>query len=66
MTGGEDERPEAGQLEAGYQATRRRQARLGLALTPLERLRWLSETVEQLRRVQGRARDADGDSKTRG
>ena len=37
-------------------AHRRRQARLGLALTPAERLRWLEETMEALRRLKGAAR----------
>jgi hypothetical protein len=29
---------------------------MGLRLTPAERLRWLEETMETLRRWQGRAR----------
>ena len=37
-------------------AHRRRQARLGLALTPAERLRWLEETMEALRRLKCAAR----------
>ena len=57
-----ENRPESG-FDRGYEGTRRRQARLGRSLTPLERLRWLSETVAEMRRVQGRARDR---SKVRG
>lgn len=37
---------------------RRRQTRRGLELTPAERLRWLEETMTELREVQGRARRA--------
>ena len=38
--------------EAGHQ---RRQARVGLSMTPAERLRWLEETVAYMRRILGRA-----------
>jgi hypothetical protein len=41
---------------SGYEAHRREQARMGLRLTPAERLRWLEETMTTLRRWQGRAR----------
>ena len=37
-------------------AHERRQARLGLELTPAERLRWLEETMDELRGLVGRAR----------
>jgi hypothetical protein len=40
----------------GYDAHRRDQARMGLRLTPAERLRWLEETVEKLGRWRGLAR----------
>jgi hypothetical protein len=40
----------------GFDGHRRAQARRGLSLTPAERLRWLEETMETLRRWQGRAR----------
>jgi len=40
----------------GYDGHRRAQAMMGLRLTPAERLRWLEETMETLRRWQGRAR----------
>jgi hypothetical protein len=43
---------------SGYQAHRRDQARMGLRLTPAERLRWLEETMETLRRWRGRAQSA--------
>jgi|GEM_PF-2400678 len=34
----------------------RRQAKLGLQLSPAERLRWLEESMEELRKLVGRAR----------
>ena len=40
-----------------YEAHQKRQARLGLELTPAERLRWLETTVVAMKRIQGRARD---------
>ena len=46
-----------GGFDRGWDGHRRRQATLGLALTPAERLRWLEETMETLRRWQGRARE---------
>lgn len=46
---------EAG-FDRGFEGHRRRQARLGLRLTPAERLRWLEQTMEELRRLVGRAR----------
>jgi hypothetical protein len=39
-----------------WDETRRRQARLGLDMTPAERLRWLEETLDEMRRLQGLAR----------
>ena len=45
-----------GDLDRGFESHRRRQARLGLALSPAERLRWLEETMEELRGLVGRAR----------
>lgn len=38
-----------------YAGHRRRQARLGLELSPAERLRWLEESMEELRKLVGRA-----------
>lgn len=40
----------------GWEGHRRAQAGIGLGMTPAERLRWLQETLETLRRWQGRAR----------
>jgi hypothetical protein len=40
----------------GFDGHRRAQARMGLRLTPAERLRWLDETMDALRRWRGRAR----------
>ena len=44
--------------EWDYEGHRRRQARRGLAMTPAERLRWLEETTEEMRKLLGRARGA--------
>ena len=52
-TGG---REDAGEFDRGFEGHRRRQARLGLQLSPAERLRWLEETMDELRRLLGRAR----------
>ena len=40
-----------------WEAHRRRQALNGLRLTPAERLRWLETTMEEMRRLVGRAKD---------
>ncbi len=45
-----------GDFDRGFEGHRRRQARLGLDLSPAERLRWLEETMEELRDLVGRAR----------
>ncbi len=42
----------------GWDGHRRAQAGIGLGMTPAERLRWLEETLEALRRWQGRARSS--------
>jgi hypothetical protein len=39
-----------------FAGTRRQHIRHGLRLTPAERLRWLEETVDEMRRLQGLAR----------
>jgi hypothetical protein len=39
-----------------FEGTRRHHLRRGLQMTPAERLRWLEETVEEMRRLQGLAR----------
>jgi hypothetical protein len=44
----------------GYEGHRVAQAGIGLAMTPSERLRWLQETMEVLRRWQGRACNDSG------
>jgi len=46
----------AGEFDRGFEGHSRRQARLGLELTPAERLRWLEQTMEELRGLLGRAR----------
>ena len=45
------------ELPRGWDDQRRRQNLIGLSLTPAQRLRWLVETMETMRRWQGRARD---------
>jgi hypothetical protein len=47
---------DANGFDRGFDGHWRRQVRRGLALTPAERLRWLEQTVEELRRLVGRAR----------
>jgi hypothetical protein len=49
-----------------FEGTRRHHIRLGLRLTPAERLRWLEETVDEMRQLQGLARKGRriGDSGT--
>lgn len=39
-----------------FDGTRRHHIRQGLSLTPAERLRWLEETVDEMRRLQGLAK----------
>lgn len=41
-----------------FEGTRRHHIRSGLKLTPVERLRWLEETVDEMRKLQGLARKA--------
>jgi hypothetical protein len=41
-----------------FEATRRRQAMLGLEMTPAERLEWLERTLEELRPWVGLATEA--------
>jgi hypothetical protein len=58
MTGTEDRSPrdpDTG-FDRGFDGHARRQARMGLRLTPAERLRWLERTMEELRRLVGRAK----------
>ena len=43
-------------FDRGWVGHRRRQVRIGLGLTPLQRLRWLEQTMDEMRRLLGRAR----------
>jgi hypothetical protein len=43
-------------FDQGWDAPRRRQARLGLKLTPAERLRWLEESLATIRRWHKKAK----------
>ncbi len=45
---------------------REHQIRIGLSMTPAERLRWLEDTVEELRPWVGLARQGRGSGPTRG
>lgn len=47
---------DAGEFASGFEAHRLQQVRMGLRLTPAERLRWLERTMEELSRVLGRAK----------
>lgn len=51
-------KPRTGQSEItwDFEGTRRHHIRLGLQMTPSERLRWLEETVNEMRQLQGLAR----------
>jgi hypothetical protein len=53
-------------FERGFDGHQRRQARFGLALTPAQRLRWLEQTMEELRPLVGRARLAKPSSSKTG
>ena len=49
--------PEPSGLEGwDFAGTRRHHFQQGLRMTPAERLRWLEDTVEEMRRLQGLAR----------
>jgi len=45
--------------DAGYDAHQRRQARLGLSMTPAERLAWLERKLAEMRGLLGRAQGAE-------
>ncbi len=47
-----------------FAGTRRHHLRQGLRLTPVERLRWLEETVAEMRQLQGLARKGRGIEKS--
>ena len=51
-----ESREASGEFDRGFQGHSRRQAKLGLRLSPAERLRWLEETMQELRGLLGRAR----------
>jgi hypothetical protein len=56
MVGDDQKSPDDnGGFDRGYEGHARRQACLALRLTPAERLRWIEQTMEELRRVVGRA-----------
>jgi hypothetical protein len=56
MTERSEIRPDSKEDSWDFEGTRRHHIRLGLRLTPTERLRWLEETVDEMRRLQGLAR----------
>lgn len=45
-----------GDWDWDFEGTRRHHLEQGLRMTPEERLRWLEETVEEMRSLQGLAR----------
>jgi hypothetical protein len=51
-----DRKGAEGEFDRGFEGHSRRQARLGLRLSPAERLRWLEQTMEEMRDWLGRAR----------
>lgn len=55
MTEQREIRPDSKEDSWDFEGTRRHHIRLGLRLTPAERLRWLEETVDEMRRLQGLA-----------
>jgi len=56
MTEPSGPKPEANGCTWDFEGTRRHHIRAGLRLSPLERLRWLEETVDEMRQLQGLAR----------
>jgi hypothetical protein len=57
-----DGQSDSGEFDRGFEGHSRRQARLGLKLTPAERLRWLEQTMMELRSLEGRARQGCADN----
>ena len=53
---GPKSQPAKEEIAWDFEGARRHHLRLGLQMTPVERLRWLEETVEEMRRLQGLAR----------
>jgi hypothetical protein len=56
MSTAPDEREARERQREAWRRQRREQARVGLRLTPAQRLRWLEETMAALRRWCGRGR----------
>jgi len=51
---------DAREWDVGFDGHQRRQARLGLSMTPAERLAWLERKLAEIRALLGKARAADG------
>ena len=51
-----DSAPDGDGFDRGFDGHRRRQLIAGLALTPAQRLKWLEDTMAEMRRLLGRAR----------
>ena len=49
-------RLEQPKFDKGYAEHQRRQLRLGLAMTPAERLKWLENKLAEMRQLLGKAR----------
>lgn len=49
-------RVELPKFDKGYAEHQRRQIRLGLAMTPAERLKWLENKLAEMRQLLGSAR----------
>jgi hypothetical protein len=49
------------EFDIGYEGHQTRQARLGLELTPAQRLAWLDNKLLEMRSLLGRARSAEPD-----
>ena len=49
--------PHGEDSDRGFTEHKARQARMGLRLTHLERLHWLERTMEEMRRLCGRAKE---------
>lgn len=56
MTEPSQPKPEAEEYTWDFEGTRRHHIRAGLRLSHLERLRWLEDTVDEMRQLQGLAR----------
>ncbi len=49
-------KPEQPTFDVGHEGHQSRQARLGLAMTPAQRLSWLENKLAEMRRLLGKAR----------